>query len=621
MSDERFRAVNDYALAHRFRAGFPNFHEAAYGDGIVYGTHLLRDGVAQWHNVPRAELNVNRIEDVPAVMRAANDWGAARGAACTFANFHQAADDTGKVYYGVVTVSGAAVEFHDVPRVELGVYHIEDVPAMMRAAHDWAVRHGFATGLPTFHQAAYNGVVVCGVQCFRPGFVTWRDVPADLLAAYVHRNDKPWVVVLCHLSDEARGDRQRWVDFFEDGGADAGGAWRYWRDVGYGLAPSARVTDWYDLGHTRAELDTFQAPQEGRRVVAGWARDVADATERFDRHHVVVALAANSRDHGATGDIAVLTFADATPLSPTFIVHEMGHALGLDHSFTEAAKPCATGDARPGAYCDRWDIMSAANVGSFADVHGRPCGPGLAAPNLVRLGWLHRSRVWRGFPLEPVDLRLPALHRNDLDGYLAARIQLHPFASPVYVEYRQRDSWDAGLDRDAAVLVHGTEGGLTRLLTSLGGGLLTAAGTDLVVPGFFPVVVRVLAIDRAAMAATVRLWALPVNGARRVRIARIVYNPTGLDWAGEYVALRNDTAAPVDLTGWTLADRAGHRYVFPARVLHPGGTIRVWTGPGADDADDLFMGRFAAVWNNWGDTATVRDKVGAVVATYSYGTG
>jgi hypothetical protein len=44
--DHRFREVNDYA-------GFPNFHEADYGKGMVYGTILLRDTEAEWRDVPR----------------------------------------------------------------------------------------------------------------------------------------------------------------------------------------------------------------------------------------------------------------------------------------------------------------------------------------------------------------------------------------------------------------------------------------------------------------------------------------------------------------------------------------------------------------------------------------
>ena len=618
MSDERFRAVNDYAVHHGFRAGFPNFQEAAYDDGFVYGTYLLGAGVAEWQDVPQAEYGVIDRSDVPAMIRAANDWAALKRHACAFPTFHEADYGAG-VVYGTVIVSAAAVEFYDVPRSGLGVYDMGDVPGMMRAADDWAGLNGFAAALPTFQQANYGAGVVYGIIAFKSGTVTWRDVPADLLRAYEQRNAKPLIVVLCHLSDEPPGDRQRWLDFFADGGADPSPMWAYWDDVSYGLRPSARVTDWYRLRHNRADFD-----KDGKRngaKVAEWAREVADGAEHFDRCHVVVGLSASSDDHGSRSGVAVFGYADDRPFEPNFMAHEMGHMFGLDHSFGEKPAPCAQGDFgnRPGAYCDPWDLMSWHNVKEFKDERGRESGPGLAAPNLVRLGWLHRSRVWRGFPMDMTVLQLAALNRPDVDGYLAARIQATVLEPPIYLEYRHQSGWDIGLPSDA-VLVHGTAGGLTRLLTTLSGGELHT-GQEVVLPALLPVVVRVDAIDQQAAGATVRIWPLPPGAARNVRIVRIIYNPAGVEWAGEYVLIRNDTSDEFDVTGWTLDDVAGHIYRFPARNLDPGHEVRVWTAPGQDDRDNLYWGRHAAVWNDAGDTATLRRADSSVVSRFSYGTG
>jgi len=38
----RFRATNDYAAKNGFVGGFPNFHEADYGQGTVYDTILIK---------------------------------------------------------------------------------------------------------------------------------------------------------------------------------------------------------------------------------------------------------------------------------------------------------------------------------------------------------------------------------------------------------------------------------------------------------------------------------------------------------------------------------------------------------------------------------------------------
>jgi hypothetical protein len=67
---------------------------------------------------------------------------------------------------------------------------------------------------------------------------------------------------------------------------------------------------------------------------------------------------------------ALFTYADSTPLEPTFMFHEMGHAMGLDHSFDEQTAPCLSGCNRPGAYCDIFDLMSAANVVTFVTFTG-----------------------------------------------------------------------------------------------------------------------------------------------------------------------------------------------------------------------------------------------------------
>ena len=40
--NSRFRAVNDWAARNGYAAGFPNFHQANYGQGVVYGTILIK---------------------------------------------------------------------------------------------------------------------------------------------------------------------------------------------------------------------------------------------------------------------------------------------------------------------------------------------------------------------------------------------------------------------------------------------------------------------------------------------------------------------------------------------------------------------------------------------------
>ena len=103
-----------------------------------------------------------------------------------------------------------------------------------------------------------------------------------------------------------------------------------------------------------------------------------------------------------------------------------------------------------------------------------------------------------------------------------------------------------------------------------------------------------------------------------VRIAGINFNPPGRDLDQEYVEIENDTADAVGMESWTLRDAKNHVFTFPDFELPAGSSAKVWTKAGVDDAANLFWGRRAAVWNNKGDTAVLRDENGVDVARYAY---
>ena len=108
------------------------------------------------------------------------------------------------------------------------------------------------------------------------------------------------------------------------------------------------------------------------------------------------------------------------------------------------------------------------------------------------------------------------------------------------------------------------------------------------------------------------------GGPRPVWITHIDFNPPGLDVDGEHVLIRNDTSAAVTMGSWTLRDAVNHVFTFPAFVLAPGLTVKVWTGKGTNNAENLFWGYGSAIWNNTGDTAVLRDHQGIDVARYAY---
>ncbi|MFB6155676.1 MAG: lamin tail domain-containing protein [Haloferacaceae archaeon] len=88
---------------------------------------------------------------------------------------------------------------------------------------------------------------------------------------------------------------------------------------------------------------------------------------------------------------------------------------------------------------------------------------------------------------------------------------------------------------------------------------------------------------------------------------------------GEYLVFRNDGDRPLSLGGWTVSDRAGHEYAFPQHAsLDPGASLTLYSGTGTDGPGELYWGGTGAVWNNGGDTVTVRDANGTVVLETSY---
>lgn len=105
-------------------------------------------------------------------------------------------------------------------------------------------------------------------------------------------------------------------------------------------------------------------------------------------------------------------------------------------------------------------------------------------------------------------------------------------------------------------------------------------------------------------------------------VVAINYDATGNDNENrndEYVTFRNAGDDPLDVSGWTVADEAGHSYTFPdGTVVDPGAAVTLRTGPGTDTETTYHWGRSGAVWNNDGDVVVVRNATGATVVREPY---
>lgn len=111
---------------------------------------------------------------------------------------------------------------------------------------------------------------------------------------------------------------------------------------------------------------------------------------------------------------------------------------------------------------------------------------------------------------------------------------------------------------------------------------------------------------------------------RGVRIARIRFDPPGSDTNSnhsrdeEWLRLLNPGRAPRYLRGWTVHDASSHVYRLPAVKLAGGHTVTIHTGDGRDTSTDLYWGASDYIWNNGGDTATLRNAAGDKIDSCSY---
>jgi hypothetical protein len=83
----------------------------------------------------------------------------------------------------------------------------------------------------------------------------------------------------------------------------------------------------------------------------------------------------------------------------------------------------------------------------------------------------------------------------------------------------------------------------------------------------------------------------------------------------EYVTLRNTSSSARWLTGWILKDKDedGHRYRFQPFRVRPGRFVRIHTGSGRNDRNDLYWNADNYIWNDYDrDKATLRAPRGVV---------
>jgi micrococcal nuclease len=77
------------------------------------------------------------------------------------------------------------------------------------------------------------------------------------------------------------------------------------------------------------------------------------------------------------------------------------------------------------------------------------------------------------------------------------------------------------------------------------------------------------------------------------------------------------------MRGFVVTDRHGHRYTFPAFALKPGYSALLLSGRGLDLTNPrqqivLYWQSDGPIWNNDGDTATLKSADGTVIDVFTY---
>ena len=137
---------------------------------------------------------------------------------------------------------------------------------------------------------------------------------------------------------------------------------------------------------------------------------------------------------------------------------------------------------------------------------------------------------------------------------------------------------------------------------------------------------RFLQVQEKAHTAKRGMWKAVRGPLKITRIEPKGNAEEGKEALGEFVRIANIADRSLDVSGYSIADRDGHRYEFPSAQLRPGYVLTLVTGEGQDRRDQvgpvtLYWNRRAGVWNDRGDTAYLRDPKGEVVDRFEYKVG
>jgi hypothetical protein len=291
-----------------------------------------------------------------------------------------------------------------------------------------------------------------------------------------------------------------------------GGIADYWRAVtasAFDLSDS-QVFGWFAMSHASAEVATLHFPGDRWKLVQ-WGIDAAQANGiNLSAFKAVLVVHNYGVDHGFAGNGVVIVHAAPALCEFGFICHEMGHGMGLPHSWS------ASPDTE---YGDGWDVMSfATTTFQFPITFKGSSGAatvGLNARNLTALGALPEGRGWQ--PPGPdfsATVTLDPLNQPPIGNEGPLVVTVPPTAtrparasqSRYTAEFRHKAGWDQGIPEDSVSIREIRSNGVSYLQPGMWGRF--RLGDQFVTPDpkvFF----RVTAIAGLPAVATLRIWDLP----------------------------------------------------------------------------------------------------------------
>lgn len=85
--------------------------------------------------------------------------------------------------------------------------------------------------------------------------------------------------------------------------------------------------------------------------------------------------------------------------------------------------------------------------------------------------------------------------------------------------------------------------------------------------------------------------------------------------AMEYILIRNDSQASLNLQGWQISTPQGIVYNFPSLTLNQGGAVKLYSKTGNNSVIELFWNSAEAIWSP-GDQVDLIDPFGNLHISY-----